>query len=68
MTGKYRVRVTMHGEDRVLYLPGWIRLHKYSPRGASACPGPMKWTYFHQDRPGAKVKPGAPQTGGVRAG
>jgi len=38
MTGKYRVRVTMHGEDRVLYLPGWIRIHKYAPRGKSACP------------------------------
>ena len=37
-TSKYRVRVTMHGEDRVLYLPGFIRLHKYEPRGPSGCP------------------------------
>ncbi len=37
-TSKYRVRVTMHGEDRVLYLPGFIRLHKYKPRGPSGCP------------------------------
>jgi len=39
MTGKYRVRVTMHDENRMLYLPGWIRLHKYTPRGPSGCPG-----------------------------
>jgi len=42
LTGKYRVRVTMHGEDRVLYLPGWIRLHNYEPRGPSGCPKPME--------------------------
>lgn len=40
MTGKYRVRVTMHGEDRVLYLPGWIRLHRHPAAGPSACPTP----------------------------
>ncbi|MCC6755034.1 MAG: hypothetical protein IT199_01495 [Solirubrobacterales bacterium] len=40
LTGKYRVRVTMQGEGRVLYLPGWIRLHKYKPRGASGCARP----------------------------
>lgn len=50
-TGKYRVRVTMHGEERVLYLPGWIRLHKYAPRGPSGCPEPMK-------RNGADREPG----------
>ncbi|MBN8866087.1 MAG: hypothetical protein J0H98_00900 [Solirubrobacterales bacterium] len=38
LTGKYRVRVTMHDNDRVLYLPGRIRLHRYAPRGKSACP------------------------------
>lgn len=38
-TSRYRVKVTMHGEERVLYLPGWIRLHKYEPTGASNCPG-----------------------------
>jgi len=36
-TGRFRVRVTMRGLDRVLYLPGRIRLHNYEPRG-SACP------------------------------
>ena len=41
-TSKYRVRVTMHGEDRVLYLPGFIRLHKYDPRGPSNCLKPEK--------------------------
>lgn len=38
ISSKYRVRVTMHGEDRVLYLPGWIRLHNHPPSGDSACP------------------------------
>jgi hypothetical protein len=41
-SGKYRVRVTMHDNDRVLYLPGWIRLHRYEPRGESACPEPER--------------------------
>lgn len=36
-TGRFRVRVTMHGLDRVLYLPGRIRLHSYVPPD-SACP------------------------------
>jgi len=54
-TGKYRVRMTMHSEERVLYLPGWIRLHKYSPRGASGCAKSLKWTYAHQNAPGGKV-------------
>ncbi|MDQ2622949.1 MAG: hypothetical protein M3Y45_07935 [Actinomycetota bacterium] len=36
-TGRFRVRVTMHGLDRVLYLPGRIRLHNYVPPD-SACP------------------------------
>lgn len=36
-TGRFRVRVTMQGEDRVLYLPGRIRLHNFPPR-ESACP------------------------------
>ena len=44
-TGKFRVRVTMNGEGRVLYLPGWIRVHNYEPRGPSGCPDPVKWTY-----------------------
>lgn len=42
ITSKYRVRVTMHGEDRELYLPGWIRLHNYEPSGPSGCPGEGK--------------------------
>lgn len=37
-TGKFRVRVTMHGEERVLYLPGRIRLHNHVPHAPSACP------------------------------
>ena len=41
-TGKFRVRVTMHGEGRVLYLPGSIRIHNYEPRGPSGCPDPEK--------------------------
>lgn len=45
MTGKYRVRVTVHGEDRVLYLPGYIRLHKYTPRGESGCADQVEWSY-----------------------
>lgn len=36
-TGRYRVRVTMIDEDRVLYLPGWIRLHNFEV-SVSACP------------------------------
>ncbi|MCO5316218.1 MAG: hypothetical protein M9938_08660 [Solirubrobacterales bacterium] len=36
-TGRFRVRMIMHGEGRVLYLPGWIRLHNHPPR-PSACP------------------------------
>lgn len=36
-TGRFRVRITMHGEGRVLYLPGRIRLHNFPPR-ESACP------------------------------
>lgn len=43
-TGKFRVRVTMHDENRMLYLPGWIRLHKYTPRGPSGCPGAQTTT------------------------
>lgn len=34
--GSYRVRVTMRGEGRVLYLPGRLRLHRFPPHG-SAC-------------------------------
>lgn len=40
-TGKFRVRVTMHGEGRVLYLPGRIRLHRYEARSPSACAKPI---------------------------
>jgi len=35
--GRYRVRVTLIGQDRVLVLPGKIRLHSYEPR-KSNCP------------------------------
>ena len=38
-TGVFRVRVTMKGLDRVLYLPGRIRLHNF-PAEDSACPAP----------------------------
>jgi hypothetical protein len=37
-TGAFRVRVTMKGLDRILYLPGKIRLHRF-PRTDSACGG-----------------------------
>ncbi len=36
-TGRFRVRVTMRELERVLYLPGRIRLHNYVPPD-SACP------------------------------
>lgn len=36
-TGPYWVRVKMHAEGRVLYLPGRIRLHRFRPT-ESACP------------------------------
>ncbi|MCB0870916.1 MAG: hypothetical protein KDB52_08805 [Solirubrobacterales bacterium] len=55
-TSKYRVRVTMHGEGRVLYLPGWIRLHKYAPRGPSGCTDPLKWEYSVKE-PGKPARP-----------
>lgn len=55
MTGKYRVRVTMHENDRVLYLPGWIRLHKYAPREASSCPDPPTRVYSVKE-PGKSPK------------
>lgn len=35
-TDRYRVRVTMNGLERVLYLPGRIRLRNYDPL-SSAC-------------------------------
>lgn len=35
-TNLFRVRVTMRGEDRVLFLPGRIRLHSFRPPD-SAC-------------------------------
>lgn len=38
-TGAFRVRVTMKGLDRVLYLPGKIRLHDF-PAQDSACGAP----------------------------
>jgi hypothetical protein len=38
-TNTFRVRVTMRGLDRVLYLPGRIRLHSFRRTG-SACPKP----------------------------
>lgn len=58
-TGKYRVRVTMHGEQRVLYLPGWIRLHNYRSDGLSACPKPVKPSESKPDRDGTvDVYPG----------
>ena len=57
MTGKYRVRVTMNENDRVLYLPGRIRLHKYSPRGASSCPDQPKQTNSvkEPDKPSSRI-------------
>lgn len=36
-TGRYRVRITMLGEGRELYLPGRIRLHNFEAPD-SACP------------------------------
>jgi hypothetical protein len=54
LTGKYRVRVTMHGEDRMLYLPGWIRLHNYEPRGKPDCPAPVR-------KPNAPAESNAPE-------
>lgn len=36
-TGRFRVRITMHGEGRELYLPGRIRLHNF-PARRSHCP------------------------------
>lgn len=38
-SGVFRVRVTMKGLERVLYLPGRIRLHNF-PAGGSACGAP----------------------------
>lgn len=66
LTGKYRVRVTMHGEDRVLYLPGWIRLHNYESRGPSGCPKPMKWTYAVKE-PGKPARPATKAEAGGKA-
>jgi len=43
-TDQYRVRVTMKELDRVLYLPGKIRLRNFPP-ASSACPRPLRWTY-----------------------
>lgn len=43
-TDQYRVRVTMKELDRVLYLPGKIRLRNFEPTG-SACKNKLKWTY-----------------------
>jgi hypothetical protein len=37
--GRYRVKVTLLGQNRVLVLPGKIRLHQYKPR-KSNCPKP----------------------------
>ena len=39
--GRYRVRVTMRELDRVLELPGRIRLRRFPPR-ESACPVPVR--------------------------
>jgi hypothetical protein len=39
-TNYFRVRVTMRGEDRVLYLPGRIRLHSFSPPDSACVPAP----------------------------
>lgn len=50
-TDQYRVRVNMKGLDRVLYLPGRIRLRNFAAEG-SECQ-PIKWTYEYVD-PGAK--------------
>ncbi len=49
-SGPYRVRMTMHGLDRVLYLPGRIRLHDFIP-ATSACPDPEAADGSAGDRP-----------------
>jgi len=43
-TDRYRVRVTMKGLDRELYLPGRIRLRNFEPL-SSNCEKALKWTY-----------------------
>ncbi len=43
-TDQYRVRVTMKDMDRVLYLPGKIRLRNVEPQ-ESACGNKLEWTY-----------------------
>ena len=55
LTGKYTLKVTMHDNDRVLYLPGRIRLHRYEPEGATACPKPLKWKYAAQNESGDTI-------------
>jgi len=61
-TGKFRVRVTMHDNDRVLYLPGRIRLHRYAPRGASAC---VEDPAAKRDATGERGDPGPSDPGEV---
>jgi hypothetical protein len=43
-TDQYRVRVTMKEMDRVLYLPGKIRLRNIEPE-EPGCEQKLKWTY-----------------------
>jgi hypothetical protein len=52
-TNTFRVRVTMRGLDRVLYLPGRIRLHSFQ-RSSSACPGTATEASGKDARPGAE--------------
>ena len=44
-TERYRVRVTMKDLDRVLYLPGKIRLRKFVPTSSACRRNALKWTY-----------------------
>jgi hypothetical protein len=50
-TNTFRVRVTMRGLDRVLYLPGRIRLHSFR-RTSSACPKPQRKNSGERAEPG----------------
>ena len=62
-SGVFRVRVTMKGLDRVLYLPGRIRLHSF-PAEDSACGAPSGGLSAPDPPAGSTGTAG--QTGGVR--
>ncbi len=57
-TGAFRVRVTMKGLDRVLYLPGKIRLHNF-PATDSACGAPSGGISSDGPQAGAGTQSGA---------